>query len=95
MVTKAPKTRNRIGRTIYETHCIGSRYDPEMREVVQFNEIIKGNITNPDRAANILRKRFRGKQLIVEELHHFQTYVSAPMDKFMEIVDERTEKEID
>lgn len=90
-----PKVRNRIGRTIYETHCIGSRYDPEKREVVRFTEVLQGNIINVDRAATILSKRFRSKQLIVEELHHFQTYVSAPMDKFMEIVDERTEKEID
>lgn len=90
-----PKTRNRIGRTIYETHCIGSRYDPEKREVVRFNEVLQGNVTNFDRAATILGKRFKTKQLIVEELHHYQTYVSAPMAKFMEIVDERTEKEID
>lgn len=90
-----PKVRNRIGRTIYETHCIGSRYEPVTREVVRFNEVLQGNITNVDRAATILSKRFRSKQLIVEELHHYQTYVSAPMDKFMEIVDERTEKEID
>lgn len=90
-----PKTRNRIGRTIYETHCIGSRYDPELHRTVPFNEVINGNVTNFERAANIIKKRFRGNQLIVEELHHFQTYVSAPMDKFMEIVDERTEKEID
>lgn len=91
----APKNRNRIGRSIFETHCIGSRYDPEKREVVRFTEILQGNITNYDRAATILGKRFKTKQLIVEELHHFKTYVSAPMSKFMEIVDERTEKEID
>ena len=92
---EAPKVRNRIGRTIYETHCIGSRYDPEIRKVVQFTEIISGNIKTVDRAAAILRRRFKSKQVIVEEIHHFQTYVSAPLDKFMEIVDERSEQEID
>ncbi len=94
-MASTPKTRNRIGRTIFETHCIGSRYDPEKREVVRFNEVLQGNIINLDRAAVILSKRFKTKQLIVEELHHCKTYISAPMSKFMEIVDERTEKEID
>lgn len=92
---KAPKTRNRIGRNIYETHCIGSRYDPTSRKVVQFSETINGNIRTVDRAANILKKKFNAKQLIVEEIHHFKTYVSAPLDKFLEIVDERSEQEID
>lgn len=92
---KAPKTRNRIGRNIYETHCIGSRYDPDSRKVVQFSEIINGNIRTVDRAANILKKKLKAKQLIVEEIHHFKTYVSAPLDKFLEIVDERSEQEID
>ncbi len=90
-----PKTRNRIGRNIYETHCIGSRYDPDAHKVVQFNEIVNGNIKTIERAANVLRKRFNTKQLIVEEIHHFKTYVSAPLDKFLAIVDERTEQEID
>lgn len=94
-MASAPKTRNRIGRTIYETRCIGSRYDPEKRKVIRFTEVLQGNITNLDRAATILSKRFKTKQLIVEELHHYQTYISAPISKFMEIVDERTEKEID
>lgn len=89
------KNRNRIGRTVFETHCIGSRYDPEKRKTVRFNEIINGNIISLERANSILRRRFNTKQLIVEELHHFKTYVSAPLDKFLEIVDERTEQEID
>lgn len=80
---------------MYETHCIGSRYDPEQRKVVPFTEVVQGNITNLDRAARILSKRFKSNQIIVEELHHYQTYVSAPLKAFMEIVDERVEKEID
>lgn len=63
--------------------------------MIRFTEVLQGNITNLDRAATILSKRFKTKQLIVEELHHYQTYISAPISKFMEIVDERTEKEID
>lgn len=96
MTTSSPKTRNRIGRNIFETHCLGSRYDPDKRKTVPFNEIINGNVTSIERAASILKKRFpKGTQFIVEELHHFSTYVSAPLDKFLQIVDERTEKEID
>lgn len=92
---QAPKTRNRIGRNIYETRCIGSRYDPVSRKVVKFNEVINGNIVDINRAANILKKKLGEKQLIIEELHHYKTYVSAPIEKFLEIVDERTEQEID
>jgi hypothetical protein len=89
------KVRNRIGRTIYETHCIGSRYDPEKRKTVQFKDVLPGNIQNVERAATKLRAKYGTKSLIVEELHHFKSFVSAPMDKFMEIVDEKTEQEID
>lgn len=88
------KNRNRIGRTIYETHCIGSRYDPEVRKTVQFTEIVHGNIQNRRRAERILQDKYKTKSLIVDDLQHFKTYVSAPMEKFMEIVDERTEMEI-
>lgn len=89
------KTRNRIGRSVFETRCIGSRYDPEKRKTVRFSETVNGNIVSLERANSILRRRFNTKQLIVEELHHYKTYVSAPLDKFLEIVDERTEQEID
>lgn len=96
MGKKAPvKNRNRIGRSVYETHCIGSRYDPEKRRTLQFTEIIRGNIQSRKRAERILQRQFGTDSLIVEELHHCKTYVSAPIDKFMEIVDERTEMEID
>lgn len=94
-VKKPPKNRSRIGRTVYETHCIGLRYDSGKRKTVQFAEIIPGNIQNPKRAKRILEKQLGNKDIIVEELHHCKTYVSAPIDKFMEIVDERTEMEID
>ena len=91
-----PKTRNRVGRNIFETHCIGSRYDPETRKSKPFNEVINGNVTSIERAVSILKKRFdKGTQFIVEELHHSSIYVSAPLDKFMEIADQRTVKEID
>lgn len=89
------KVRNRIGRSIFETHCIGSRYDPKERKVIQFSEVLQGNVRDVERAAVKLKRKFGCKDLVVEELHHFQTYVSAPLEKFMEIVDERTEKEID
>lgn len=96
MEQKAPKVRNRIGRNIYETHCIGARYDPDKRKSVPFTEVIEGNINSLKRAQNILTKRFpRDTQFIVEELHHFVTYVSAPIEEFMKIVDQRTESEID
>lgn len=89
------KIRERIGRTIYTTHCIGSRYDPETRMVVQFNEVISGKITTLKRAAAVLKKRMKCEQLIVEELHHFKAYASAPIDKFLEICDVINEQEID
>lgn len=90
-----PKLRNRIGRTVYETRCHGSRYDPEQRKTIQFVETLAGNIQSVERAAAQLRKRFGTKVLVVDEMHHIKAYVSAPTEKFMEIVDERTEQEID
>lgn len=90
-----PKLRNRIGRTVYETEVIGTRYDSAARKTVDYKERLPGNITSFERAAAQMRKRFGTKVLCVNELHHFQAYVSAPIDKFMEIVDERTEQEID
>lgn len=90
-----PKLRNRIGRTIYETRCIGSRYDPDSRKTVDYDVRIAGNVTSIERAAAKLRKLFGTKVVSVSELHHIKAYVSAPTEKFMEIVDERTEQEID
>ena len=90
-----PKLRNRIGRTIYETRCIGSRYDPDERKTKDFDVRIEGNITSIERAASKLRRKFGTKVLSVSELHHVKAYVSAPTEKFMQIVDERTEQEID
>lgn len=93
---KAPKVRNRIGRYIYETHCIGSRYDPIARKSIPFNETINGNVVRIDRVKAVLAKRFgKDVQFIIEELHHSKTYVSAPLDKFLAIVDEKNTKEID
>ena len=89
------KIRNRIGRTVYETEVIGMRYNTDSRKTVPYKERIQGNITSFERAAAQMRKLFGTKILTVEELHHYQSYVSAPIDKFMEIVDERTEQEID
>lgn len=89
------KIRNRVGRTVYETRCIGSRYDPDKRKTISYDVKLNGNITSIERAAAKLRKKFGTKVLSVEELHHIKAYVSAPIDKFMEIVDERTEQEID
>lgn len=90
-----PKLRNRIGRTVFETRCHGFRYDPDKRKTVPFTVTIPGNVQSVERAAAQLRKKFDTKVLVVDELHHIKAYVSAPLDKFMEIVDERTEQEID
>lgn len=90
-----PKLRNRIGRTVFETRCIGSRYDPEIRKTVPYDVKIDGNITSIERAAAKLRRIFGTKVLTVDELHHVKAYVSAPISEFMKIVDERTEQEID
>lgn len=90
-----PKLRNRIGRTVYETRCHGSRYDPNERRTVKFTETLPGNIQSIERAAAKLRRRFKTNVLVVDEMHHVKAYVSAPTEKFMEIVDERTEQEID
>lgn len=89
------KVRNRIGRSVFETRCVGSRYDPKERRVIPFTETLQGNVRDIERAAAKLKRKFGCKDLVVEELHHVQTYVSAPLEKFMKIVDERTEKEID
>ena len=89
------KLRNRIGRTIYETRCHGSRYDSELRRMVPYTVTLPGNIQSIERAASKLRKLFGTKVLSVDEMHHTKAYVSASTEKFMEIVDERTEQEID
>lgn len=90
-----PKNRNRIGRSVYETHCIGSRYDPEQHKTVQFVDILPGNVRTIERATARLQKKYQTRSLLVEEIHHFKTYISAPLEKFLEIVDERSEQEID
>lgn len=90
-----PKLRNRIGRTVYETRCHGSRYDPEKRKTVPYVTTIPGNVQSIERAAAQLRRKYNTKVLTVDELHHIKAYISAPIDKFMEIVDERSEQEID
>ena len=78
------------------THCIGSRYDPIERKTKPFNEVLEGNITSIERATKALKRRFpKGTQFIIEELHHYQEYVSAPLSEFLKIVDQRSEKEID
>lgn len=95
MDDKPKRSRARIGRTIFETHCIGTRYDSDSHSMVDFNEVVEGRVSDCDKATRKLQKKFATPRLMVTEIHHVKTYVSAPIEKFMEIVDERSEMEID
>jgi len=95
MDDKPKRSRSRIGRTVFETHCIGTRYDGDSHSMVDFNEVVEGRVSDCEKATRKLQKKFGTSRLVVTEIHHVKTYISAPIEKFMEIVDERTEMEID
>ena len=95
MDDKPKRSRSRIGRTVFETHCIGTRYDDNSHSMVDFNEVVEGRVSDCEKATRKLQKKFGTSRLVVTEIHHVKTYISAPIEKFMEIVDERTEMEID
>lgn len=95
MDDKPKRSRSRIGRTVFETHCIGTRYDDDSHSMVDFNEVVEGRVSDCEKATRKLQKKFGTSRIVVIEIHHVKTYISAPIEKFMEIVDERTEMEID
>ena len=70
-------------------------FDATEKKTKKLAEHIEGNITDVERAVNILKSKLGCKHIIIDELHQTKTYVSATLEKFMEIVDERTKKEID
>lgn len=92
---KVKRSRSRIGRTVFETHCIGTRFDADSHSMIDFNETVDGRVSDCEKATRKLQKQFGTSRLVVTEIHHVKTYISAPIEKFLEIVDERTETEID
>lgn len=83
------KVRNRIGRTFYYTKCYGTRIKPDNSDE-DFELVLEGNIQNIERATKQAQKHYGSKRVIVRTMEHFKVYESAPIEKFHEIVDQKT-----
>lgn len=82
--------RNRVGRRIFVTHCVGVMFDEnnDMRDVAYD---IVGNITSPKRATNIIKKRLNIDRVLVKQVSVTSKFYSMPAQKFIENADKVTD----
>lgn len=82
--------RNRVGRRIFVTHCVGVRFDDnnDMHDVAY--DII-GNITSAKRATNIIKKRMNIDRVLVKQVSVTSKFYSMPAQKFIENADKVTD----
>nr|DAG65462.1 MAG TPA: hypothetical protein [Bacteriophage sp.] len=82
--------RNRVGRRIFVTHCVGVMFDDsnDMHDVAYD---IVGNITSPKRATNIIKKRMNLERVLVKQVSVTSRFYSMPAQKFIENADKVTD----
>ena len=82
--------RNRVGRRIFVTHCVGVMFD-DNNDMHDFAYDIVGNITSPKRATNIIKKRLNLDRVLVKQVSVTSKFYSMPVQKFIENADKTTD----
>lgn len=82
--------RNRVGRRIFVTHCVGVMFD-DNNDMHDVEYDIVGNITSPKRATNIIKKRMGIDRVLVKQVSVTSKFYSMPAQKFIENADKVTD----